>query len=98
MHVRYMHLEGAPIFQFCGILIAVLLRQQHFHLTVLVLIPNTGTFFFSKHKWVLCPTTFGFDLILALSVEKKYEPSHVKTNNVAVHPAKTQISLGTRPV
>ena len=28
----------------------------------------------------------------------KYEPPHDKTNNVAVRPAKTQISLGIRPV
>ena len=27
-----------------------------------------------------------------------YEPTHDKTNNVAVRPAKTQISLGIRPV
>ena len=27
-----------------------------------------------------------------------FEPRHDKTNNVAVHPAKTQISLGIRPV
>ena len=27
-----------------------------------------------------------------------YEPRHDKTNNVAVRPAKTQISLGIRPV
>ena len=27
-----------------------------------------------------------------------YEPPHVKTNKVAVRPAKTQISLGIRPV
>ena len=27
-----------------------------------------------------------------------YEPRHDKTNNVAVHPAKTQISLGIHPV
>ena len=26
------------------------------------------------------------------------EPPHDKTNNVAVHPVKTQISLGIRPV
>ena len=29
-------------------------------------------------------------------VEKIYEPPHDKTNNVAVRPAKTQISLGIR--
>ena len=29
---------------------------------------------------------------------RKYEPPHDKTNNVAVRPAKTQISLGIRPV
>ena len=28
----------------------------------------------------------------------KYEPPHDKTNKVSVHPAKTQISLGIRPV
>ena len=28
----------------------------------------------------------------------KYEPPHDKTNNVVVRPAKTQISLGIRPV
>ena len=27
-----------------------------------------------------------------------YEPQHDKTNNVAVRPAKTQMSLGIRPV
>ena len=30
--------------------------------------------------------------------ESKYEPPHDKTNNVAVRPTKTQISLGIRPV
>ena len=29
--------------------------------------------------------------------ETKFEPPHDKTNNVAVHQAKTQISLGIRP-
>ena len=29
---------------------------------------------------------------------KQFEPRHDKTNNVAVRPAKTQISLGIRPV
>ena len=29
---------------------------------------------------------------------KTFEPQHDKTNKVAVHPAKTQISLGIRPV
>ena len=28
----------------------------------------------------------------------KFEPPHDKTNNMAVRPAKTQISLGIRPV
>ena len=28
----------------------------------------------------------------------RYEPPHDKTNNVAMRPAKTQISLGIRPV
>ena len=28
----------------------------------------------------------------------KYEPHHDKTNKMSVHPAKTQISLGIRPV
>ena len=28
----------------------------------------------------------------------EFEPPHDKTNNVAVHPAKTQISLGICPV
>ena len=31
-------------------------------------------------------------------MSKKYEPLHDKTNKVTVHPAKTQISLGIRPV
>ena len=31
-------------------------------------------------------------------VEEPFEPPHDKTNNVAVRPAKTQISLGIRPV
>ena len=30
--------------------------------------------------------------------EKRYEPRHDKTNKVSVWPAKTQISLGIRPV
>ena len=30
--------------------------------------------------------------------KNEYEPSHDKTNNLAVRPAKTQISLGIRPV
>ena len=30
--------------------------------------------------------------------ELAFEPHHDKTNNVAVRPAKTQISLGIRPV
>ena len=28
----------------------------------------------------------------------EYEPRHDKTNNVSVRPAKTQISLGIRPI
>ena len=31
-------------------------------------------------------------------VQRSCEPRHDKTNNVAVRPAKTQISLGTRKV
>ena len=33
-----------------------------------------------------------------VSVMTIIEPLHVKTNNVAMRPAKTQISLGIRPV
>ena len=32
------------------------------------------------------------------SLNIKYEPPRDKTNNVAVRPVKTQISLGSRPV
>ena len=31
-------------------------------------------------------------------LEEKNEPPHDKTNKLTVHPAKTQISLGIRPV
>ena len=33
-------------------------------------------------------------ICFANSVEEPFEPPHDKTNNVAVRPAKTQISLG----
>ena len=33
-------------------------------------------------------------ICFANSVEESFEPPHDKTNNVAVRPAKTQISLG----
>ena len=32
------------------------------------------------------------------SAKRSYEPRHDKTNKIPVHPAKTQISLGIRPV
>ena len=34
----------------------------------------------------------------AISFQKIHEPRHDKTNKVSVRPAKTQISLGNRPV
>ena len=37
-------------------------------------------------------------ICFANSVEEPFEPPHDKTNYMAVHPAKTQISLGIRPV
>ena len=37
-------------------------------------------------------------VIVSIAETGKYEPRHDKTNNVAVPPAKTQISLGIRPV
>ena len=33
-----------------------------------------------------------------LIFSKKHEPSHDKTNKMTVRPAKTQVSLGIRPV
>ena len=32
------------------------------------------------------------------NVQSKFEPPHDKTNKMTVRPAKTQISLGIRPV
>ena len=46
-------------------------------------------------KWRICETS----IILYMSVKKfLYEPQHDKTNKMSVRPAKTQISLGIRPV
>ena len=39
--------------------------------------------------------SFKWDLVGCLGLN---EPRHDKTNNVAVRPAKTEISLGIRPV
>ena len=39
-----------------------------------------------------------FKVFIWFSVLQTIEPPHDKTNNVVVHPAKTQISLGIRPV
>ena len=36
--------------------------------------------------------------VIAFSSSLQYEPPHDKTNNEVVRPAKTQISLGIRPV
>ena len=36
--------------------------------------------------------------VITLSDATSYEPRHDKTNNLSVRPAKTQISLGIRPV
>ena len=44
-------------------------------------------------KEVLKPQT-----TLSIQTENIHEPRHDKTNNVAVCPAKTHISLGIRPV
>ena len=40
----------------------------------------------------------GVKTFIIYHVQRKYEPPRDKTNNVAVRPAKTQISLGIRPV
>ena len=45
------------------------------------------------HNWMAKSHQSNFRIITATC-----EPPHVKTNNVAVRPAKTQISLGIRPV
>ena len=37
-------------------------------------------------------------ICFANSVDEAFEPPHDKTNNMAVRQAKTQISLGIRPV
>ena len=45
--------------------------------------------------------TLGFLELTAANKSKwseTYEPQHDKTNNMSVRPAKTQISLGIRPV
>ena len=36
--------------------------------------------------------------LIIIFVQGKYEPEHDKTNKMSVRPAKTQISLGIRPV
>ena len=38
------------------------------------------------------------DLVIKFQVISENEPPHDKTNKMTVHPAKTQISLGIRPV
>ena len=43
-------------------------------------------------------TTAIVALLLVSIVHFEYEPRHDKTNKMSVHPAKTQISLGIRPV
>ena len=49
----------------------------------------TGHFVGFDMHWQTCSKT---------NITRTNEPPHDKTNNVAVHPAKTQISLGIRPV
>ena len=39
-----------------------------------------------------------FALLYAIMNGLRYEPHHDKTNKISLHPAKTQISLGIRPV
>ena len=44
------------------------------------------------------PINAHFDKKKEKKKEKQYEPRHDKTNEMVVRPAKTQISLGIRPV
>ena len=41
---------------------------------------------------------YNFQLFYSYAKEIIFEPRHDKTNKVTVRPAKTQISLGIRPV
>ena len=50
------------------------------------------------HVWRVMKNDDRVQFSLKLSFTKLIEPPHDKTNTVAVRPAKTQISLGTRPV
>ena len=43
------------------------------------------------------PELWPFENLGILNLSARYEPPRDKTNNVAVRPAKTQISLGIRP-
>ena len=64
------------------------MRLRHF-----VLI--TGKMVFFAYMLSSCKR---MSICFANSVEEPFETPHDKTNNVAVHPAKTEISLGIRPV
>ena len=51
----------------------------------------------------ICLIASWYNLVLFLCIITArnfgtHEPQHDKTNNMSVHPAKTQISLGIRPV
>ena len=52
---------------------------------------------FWKIKKLVCSHPFPI-MLFAYFLYNIYEPPRDKTNKVSVRPAKTQISLGTRPV
>ena len=67
--------------------------------------PNNGTPGFFPRPKVICfrnrpriNTTYRKVNIGAVIISAQYEPRHDKTNKMSVRPAKTQISLGIRPV
>ena len=67
-------------------------------LILLVLSCHGSYEYCSSHGvWVLDLTT-RLDTRVEVDGSTKFEPPHVKTNKRTVHPAKTQISLGIRPV
>ena len=60
-------------------------------------------FYIFKTFWIL-EIQVGFYVVVCIEnvlrkpADRIFEPQHDKTNRVTAHPAKTQISLGIRPV
>ena len=84
----------------CDLNYSVTRSIGHLHMTAMYNIPIRFSYYLSLYKTATCltQTTASIFTPKILLNSQRNEPPHDKTNKMSVRPAKTQISLGIRPV